>query len=194
MGRPREFDLETVLDAAQAAFWDHGYEGTSIHDLLEATGLQRGSLYKAFGDKRGLYLRTLERYQHLAREEIARRIASPKGALAGLGKWLRTSAEGCGASGPQGCFVVNSTIELCPHDEEVAALAKDHAGQLQALVEEVVVRAQAAGELRTDLAPDEIAHHLILVATGLAVDSRGGAPVRRRRQQAELALKLMLPA
>ena len=62
MARPREFDQEKVLDALRDVFWQHGYEGTSYADIMQATGLQKGSLYAAYGDKRALYLQALARY------------------------------------------------------------------------------------------------------------------------------------
>ena len=62
MGRPRQYDPEIALDAAQMAFWSHGYAGTSVADLCAATGLKKGSLYQAFGDKHALFMQVLERY------------------------------------------------------------------------------------------------------------------------------------
>ena len=62
MARPREFDIDHVLNAAMHAFWQRGYEATSLADLMEATGLQKGSLYKAFGDKHSLFMQALNRY------------------------------------------------------------------------------------------------------------------------------------
>ena len=62
VGRPREFDVEQVLEAAMQAFWANGYEGTSLTDLVAATGLMKGSLYQAFGDKHSLFIQTLNRY------------------------------------------------------------------------------------------------------------------------------------
>ena len=62
VGRPREFDEEQVLDAAMKAFWANGYEATSLADLVSVTGLHKGSLYQAFGDKHSLFIQTLSRY------------------------------------------------------------------------------------------------------------------------------------
>ncbi|MEO6714384.1 MAG: helix-turn-helix domain-containing protein, partial [Mycobacteriales bacterium] len=63
MGRPREFDMATALDAAVDVFWERGYESTSVADLEIATGLSRSSLYQAFGSKRTLYQASLDRYK-----------------------------------------------------------------------------------------------------------------------------------
>ena len=62
MARPREFDMDQALDAAMSTFWAQGYEATSMTDLVEATGLQKGSLYKAFDDKHDLFMKSLSRY------------------------------------------------------------------------------------------------------------------------------------
>ena len=62
VGRPRQFDEEQVLDAAMKAFWANGYEATSLADLVSVTGLHKGSLYQAFGDKHSLFVQTLNRY------------------------------------------------------------------------------------------------------------------------------------
>src|SRR5690348_6055168 len=74
-GRPRAYDPQTALARAAERFWKAGYAGTSLDDLVEATGMNRPSLYAAFGDKRDLYLKTLEHYREgsraLAREALA---------------------------------------------------------------------------------------------------------------------------
>ena len=68
MPRPATFNAEVILERAMLLFWTQGYAGTSIQDLVEGTDLLRGSLYHAFGDKRSLYIQTLRRYGHLARD------------------------------------------------------------------------------------------------------------------------------
>ncbi|WP_083240598.1 TetR/AcrR family transcriptional regulator [Methyloceanibacter methanicus] len=62
MGRPREFDIDKALDRAMGVFWQKGYEGASLQDLLQAMQIARGSLYKAFEDKHSIYLAALDRY------------------------------------------------------------------------------------------------------------------------------------
>ena len=184
--------MDQVLDAAQEAFWVHGYEGTSIHDLLEATGLQRGSLYKAFGDKQGLFLQTLDRYHAAGQAMVKDVLHSNPRAVEGLRAWLRAIADGCPVRGPRaGCFVVNTTVELGPHHEEVALRNKQHRKAVCALLEERVRQAQADGDLLGDLDPRAAAQHLFLVASGLTVEGKGGSPTAQRRRQAELALQLL---
>src|SRR5690606_26441621 len=94
MGRPREFDPDAALDAAMAAFWDRGYEATSMADLMAVMGLQKGSIYKAFGDKRQLYLAALRRYLERASQQIADRLRASPTALGALEEWLASSVSG----------------------------------------------------------------------------------------------------
>ena len=120
MARQREFDMEEVLDAATTAFWSHGYEATSLQDLMEATGLQKGSIYKAFGDKHQLFMSALGHYMGQGGEGMMRAFdeaPTPKDAVR---SFLTMSLRQC-ACGPtvKGCFMMNSVVELAPHDETV---------------------------------------------------------------------------
>ena len=72
MGRPKNFDPETAIAAVKELFWLQGYEGTSLHDIERATGLAKQSLYREFGDKRGIYLAALRHYEQHEAAEAAR--------------------------------------------------------------------------------------------------------------------------
>ena len=105
MARPREFDEAVVLEKAARVFWAHGYEGSSLADLCEGTGLTKGSLYKAFEDKRGLYLRALEHYMTEGRANLEERIRNAPSGLAGLEAWVRMAGGMACRGGPNGgCF------------------------------------------------------------------------------------------
>src|SRR5579871_5573106 len=109
MARPREFDEGEVLDRALATFWEHGYEGTSIDDLVTATGLGRASLYGAFGDKERIFEKVLERYcSHLGDPLAAGAEGSARAALERL---LRTLVlKSSPKSGPRGCFLLSAVV------------------------------------------------------------------------------------
>lgn len=116
-GRPREFELDDALDAAMNAFWLHGYESTSMADLVEATGVKKGSLYKAFGDKHALFVSSLERYMQKMEAELAPILMSAPTATVAVRRWIEF-AQGTGSSDecPRGCMIVNTISELAPHD------------------------------------------------------------------------------
>jgi len=122
MARPREFDEAVALDAAMDCFWREGYEATSVRDLAARMGITGTSLYNAFGDKRSLFRQALQRYaERSTRERIARLESTlpPKQAIrAFLGEIVERSLDD---RDRRGCLLVNSALEIAPHDPEVAA-------------------------------------------------------------------------
>ncbi len=127
MGRPRAFDTDRAVSAAAALFADRGYEGTSVDDLVTATGVHRGSLYKVFGSKRGLHLAALR--NHLDHEihpltTAVATITDPAQALA--------AAIASYDNGPAPGLLLLAAAERAPHDPEVAALVAEGIAALEA--------------------------------------------------------------
>jgi TetR/AcrR family transcriptional repressor of nem operon len=120
MPRAKGYDETEVLDRATRAFWARGYEATSMRDLVEATGLHRGSLYAAFDDKRGLFLESLRHFDKTYRADffdaIAREHVGKDAIVAAFQGVCQMAAEG---DVPGGCLLVNTALELSPHDSEV---------------------------------------------------------------------------
>lgn len=170
MGRPREFDEEQALGAALERFWEKGFEATSLADLTECMGLQKGSLYGAFGDKRRLYLSALAHYQDKGLGELAAALGaegSPRAALrAFFGGVVERSVS---RDGPRGCLCVNSAVELAPHDEEIARGLRRHGERVEALFQELVERGQARREFTTRVEARAAARFLGGLLHGLAV-------------------------
>lgn len=175
MGRPREFDEDEVLQRALEVFWTHGYEATSVTDLMHATGLAKGSVYKGFGDKKSLFMRTLDMYLEHGRTGFVRLDRAHASALDVLRAWLTHAVEmGTTQGVRKGCFAVNCTVELAPHDADVRQLLKTHERQLEGLYERTLQRGIADGSLRTDLEPREAARWLTTVVAGIQVAGKTG--------------------
>ena len=170
MGRPREFDEDVVLDRALNAFWESGYASTSISDLEKATGLAKGSLYKAFEDKHALFMRALDRYLTVGINRLRGRLDSQSTAEAGLIAWMQGVAE-VATEDPahKGCFGVNCTIELAPSDPKVRARLVRHEREIEALYAGAVRQGIQEGTFRADLAPDEAARFINGVIQGMQV-------------------------
>ncbi|MER6748784.1 TetR/AcrR family transcriptional regulator [Streptomyces fungicidicus] len=120
MGRPRAFDTHQAIDAAAALFATHGYEGTSVDDLVTATGVHRGSLYKVFGSKRSLHLTALRSHlDHKIRPSTAAiaTLTDPEQAL--------TAAIASYDNGPAAGLLLLAAAERAPLDPEVAALVAE---------------------------------------------------------------------
>lgn len=172
-GRPRDFDEAQALNAAMRAFWDHGYHATSIADLVEATGVHRNSLYATFHDKKTLFLSALDVYIAGALSRFEELLAPPRPALAAIRDALLHYARiVASASGPRGCFVTNTTIELLPQELDVAERIRRGFSGMIALLEAAVRRGQQAGEIVPAADPRTIAVYLYTFGQGLRVMGR----------------------
>lgn len=132
MARPREFDTDAALRAMTALFWEHGYEGTSMHDIERGTGLRKQSLYRAFGDKRGMYLAALAAYE---REEMvagAKLLDGPGDAATRFGRLFRHIIDDAVDGGDRrGCFLCNASIDQAPLDAQTGKLVADMMARLE---------------------------------------------------------------
>lgn len=175
VGRPRCFDEDEVLDIATRVFWRKGYENTSMADLIEATGLHKGSLYQAFGDKHSLFIRALKRYLEDLRLEVTTIIASGPTALDGIRAALHRAVEmSCnGDEGNPGCLVLNTIVEKGLRDPEINGILEKAYAIRGKLVTDAVKRAQAEGSLRSELKAERIAVMLTTVVAGLSVTLKG---------------------
>ena len=175
VGRPREFDPEIVLDAAMQAFWAKGYEATSLSDLMAATGLHKGSLYQAFGDKHTLFVEALKRYlsdmRRMKNEVVARASTPLDGIRAITHGMLDIADDDCNC--PRGCLAINTLVELAPHDGEVQDVLNDHMQRMRKAFAEVVALAQEAGQIRPDRTPEEITALMMTFMLGLGTNLRG---------------------
>jgi TetR/AcrR family transcriptional repressor of nem operon len=148
MARPREFDIDAALERAMQVFWSKGYESTSLDDLCEATGLGRSSLYAAFGDKHGLYLRALDRYEEGSAARINDALTRPLPVREAIGSFVgRLVDEIAAGPGRRGCFIGNCAAELARHDSDAAARVRRSLERIETAFRDALGRAQARGEL-----------------------------------------------
>ena len=175
VGRPRQFDEEQVLDAAMKAFWANGYEATSLADLVSVTGLHKGSLYQAFGDKHSLFVQTLNRYLQNVRHhknQILQQADTPLGGIRAVLHGFIDMSEN-DTDCPQGCMAVKTLVELAPHDAEVQRLMEEHKKGMQASLESRIAEAQANGDMSTDRPAEMIANLIMIFMNGLATEAAG---------------------
>lgn len=175
VGRPREFDEEQVLDAAMKAFWDNGYEATSLADLVSVTGLHKGSLYQAFGDKHSLFIQTLNRYLHNIRHNKNQILDAAETPLGGIRAVLHGFIDMSEADSdcPKGCMAVKTLVETAPHDPEVQRIMDNHKVGMRASIEKRLAQAQASGELSADKSPEMITSLIMIFMDGLATQATG---------------------
>jgi len=173
MARPREFDEMTALEAAIECFWQNGYEATSVRDLADKMGLSAPSLYNAYGDKRALYERALEHYlDQSARARIKRLEESlpPKQAVRQfIGEIIRHSVND---PERRGCFLINSALEVAPHDRELRVFVADRFAEIESFFRRSIKAAQAEGTVPQNRAAKDLARLLLGVLLGIRVLAR----------------------
>jgi AcrR family transcriptional regulator len=178
-GRPRSFDPEVALERATEVFWRHGFQGASLAELTEATGLSKPSLYAAFGDKESLYLHCLKRYADRAIALQTAWLEQEPDARKAVEGFLRASAQlQTDPKLPGGCFIVNGTADCgapaTPPAVE-AALRSGAAGSEQRLRQRLQ-RAEQAGELPEGVDAKQLAALFSAVLTGMAMMAKSGQP------------------
>ena len=147
MARPRQFDRNKALDKAMLVFWQNGYEATFLDDLTRAMGINRPSLYNAFGDKHALYMEALERYRALYGGKMLSALERAPTLKAGFERifvnFIEEATERC----CRGCMIVNSTVEGCAISEEVAAFIAETDRASKRAFAAAIENAQQKGEL-----------------------------------------------
>jgi TetR/AcrR family transcriptional repressor of nem operon len=193
MARPRSFDENEVLRAARDRFWSTGYAATSMDDILSDTGLGKGSLYGAFGDKRNLFLRAFDAYCAELVEGARRRLDGPDdGALDRLSAQVTAIAEATASDvGFRGCLLANGAAELSGRDPEVRATARRTFGALEGLLASCVAAAQRAGDISADADPARLAAVVLAVVRGIEALGKGGSSPESLHAIAETALSLL---
>jgi len=192
-GRPRAYDPQTALQQATDAFWKNGYAGTSLDDIAAATGMNRPSLYAAFGDKQRLYLKALAHYWELRFAEIRAALAGDQAldaALMGVYE-AALSLYFSGNNRPRGCFVIGTAVTEAVEDSEVRhslaagihAFDADFAARFR--------RAQEKGELKSNADPAALAVLATATMHTIAIRARAGIPRSELRELAHKAVTLI---
>jgi len=169
----KKFDVEEVLEKAMRTFWGRGYEATSMQDLVDVTGINRGSLYATYRDKHALFLAALrmyaERIHHKRLADLASRFG-PREAIrrAFLAFIPQASEEG----GCRGCFLTNTALELAPHDPDAGRIVVQAQQQTEAYFERLIRKGKAEGEVAPHVDPAKSASALLALLIGISVLAR----------------------
>ena len=188
-GRPREFDTEKALDAALKVFWRKGYEGTSLLDLTRAMGINRPSLYAAFGSKEELFRKALDRYAEGPAAYVREALDEPTARAVAdrlLGGALDRAAD---RRNPRGCLMVQGALACGEAAESVRRELASRRSASEAALRQRFERALAEGDLAADADPADLARYIVTVLQGMAVQAAGGASREALRRVVEVALR-----
>jgi AcrR family transcriptional regulator len=189
MGRPREFDQDAALGAAMRVFWQKSYEGATMSDLTRAMGINRSSMYAAFGDKEALFRRVMARYWQGPMTYMREALAKPTlrqvatSLLHGTAEFLSQPGQ------PRGCLSIQGAL-ACGDDAEPikqTTILWRKSGE-QALRKRLL-KARRDGELTNKANPAELARFLATVMAGLGVQAASGATRQQMKRVADMALR-----
>lgn len=170
MGRPRNFETETVVNRAMDAFWTHGYANTSPAQLAEATGIGKGSLYNTFGSKRELFERVLNRYDRMGSEVVGEFMARPGTARECIGAFIRFLVDSDVAQPVRrGCLAVNTATEFSARDAEITKAVRTMQEHTMSALAERIDQGRRDGDVAQDVDPRAAAEFLMNIIVGLRV-------------------------
>lgn len=169
----KQFDAENVLDKAMQAFWERGYEATSMQDLVDRTGINRGSLYATYGDKHDLFLAALRMYDDRMRRgmlaDLEARAESRDAIRRVFQAFVREISE-CGGS--RGCFLTNTALELAQHDAEVGRIVATAQAETEAFFARMIKKGKSRGEIPAHVKAADCARGLLASLLGFVVLTR----------------------
>ena len=188
-GRPRSFDVNKALDRALRVFWEKGYEGASLTDLTRAMGINRPSMYAAFGDKEQLFRKVLDRYAEGPGSFMAEALNEPSARKA-IEKLLLGAVEGLSnPKNPKGCLLVQGALACGDDAKSVREELIERRAAGEAEIANRLQRAKAEGELPQDVNPADLARFYVTVMRGLGIQAATGATRSAMTRVIELAMR-----
>jgi AcrR family transcriptional regulator len=193
MPRPRTFDERDVVAAARDEFWSRGYTATSIDDLTSATGLGKGSLYGAFGDKHGLFLRALDDYIGTALDSVRAQLRDPKyTAYDRLTRHIRAQARAIAADKVRrGCMMAKTAAELSATDDTVERAVENAYATWASELADCIKEAQRDGAIDKKQDPRALAMTVLAFMRGQESLHKGGAKPAQLKASAEQMIALI---
>jgi AcrR family transcriptional regulator len=187
-GRPRGFCVDQALERALHVFWRKGYEGTSLSDLTQAMGINRPSLYAAYGNKETLFRKALDRYAQGGDAFFGRSLAQPT-ARAVAEHLLLSAADALTCpENPSGCFMVRCALSTGDAGDAIRQELVKRRAHLETMLRRRLQRAKTEGDLPAPAQPADLARYMMTVHQGMSVQAAGGANRAQLRRVARTAL------
>jgi AcrR family transcriptional regulator len=190
-GRPRGFDEDQAIDSAMRVFWEKSFEGTTMADLTDATGLSRSSIHAAFGSKEGLFLRAVERYKAGQMSYFPKALAEPTLSRA-IEALLRGIVSFVSIPGnPRGCLSIHGALACGTDGDSVMQTMTEWRKLNENLIKERIQRAQREGEMRREVNAADYARYIAAVMIGIAIQAVNGAGRAELTRTADMALQFL---
>lgn len=176
MSRTKVFNETDVLEKAVKVFWCKGYNGTSAQDLVDELGISRSSLYDTFGDKRTLFIKALQHYRSLSAKGLIEMISNSGNIEKTIEQIFKIAVkEAVEDKLSKGCFIVNTTIELAPHDKDIALIINQNMMDIEKALCVAIKKGQEEGVFSKSQSALSLARFIFNSISGLRVASKSGA-------------------
>lgn len=193
-GRPRQFEIDDALDKAVVVFSQRGYHAASITELRQAMGVAAGSLYKAFKDKKAIFLAAFDRYKQVRNTVLEEELRKGANGRDKILRMLRVYAQASlGEAGRRGCLVVGTAVELAAYDEEAAARVHRSMSRTEEQLRALIAEGQADGSICRSLDPQAAARLLLSLIYGLRVLGKTGPTPEQAFSVVDTAMTLLDP-
>ena len=190
-GRPRGYDPEEALARAAATFWKAGYAATSLDELVAATGMNRPSLYAAFGDKREIYLKTLDHYMEEGQALARAALAGDPPLRVFLKRFYDKALDLYYGDGPRGCYTVGTAATVAMVDDDVRKFLADRVRNADDFLKKQIEKGRERGEIARDADAAALAYLATATLHTLAVRSRAGIPRKELEALAKAAIAVI---
>lgn len=188
MARTKSFKETEVLDKIQRLFLANGFNGTSVDDLVHASGLSRSSLYDTFGDKESLFISALSKYRAENTQTMIEKIQKSHDIKQTIREIFEYIEEDSKQQKKLGCMMVNTAVELAPHDKKVGALVDENMTSIHRVLSQALKKAQATGEISKQFSSEAIATLILTTINGLRVAEKWGSNEKVYKQVMQLVL------
>jgi AcrR family transcriptional regulator len=190
-GRPRSFDEDRAIESATRVFWEKSYEGATMADLTEATGLNRSSIHAAFGSKKGLFLKVIERYREGPMSYIPKALAEPTLPQV-IEALLRSIVNFLSVPGnPKGCLSIHGALVCGTNGEPVEHIMTEWRKTTESLMKKRIQQAQREGELGREVDAADYARYIGAIMTGIGIQALNGASGAELTRLADMALQFL---
>jgi TetR/AcrR family transcriptional regulator, transcriptional repressor for nem operon len=190
-GRPRSFDTDAALDRAIIAFSERGYHAASIAELTAAMELTPGSVYKAFGDKKGVFLAAFDRYKAVRNALRDGSVGKGANGRDKLRRLLQFYADAsCGEEGLRGCLVVGTATELAIADDDAAERVRRSMAATEAYVFDLIGEGREDGSIAPSIDGRATARLMVSILQGMRLVGKAGRSREEMTSMVEAAMRL----
>lgn len=187
-GRPSHFDADTALNQALTVFWTYGYEGTSMAELTEALGMNKPSIYAAFGNKEALFKKVLAKYSHEVVDFVADAMREPTAAQAVRRFLTQAAAFLTNPNTPHGCMITQGALSCSREASTIKALLIDYRNNLERTLVQRFELAKMQGDLTNDCNSQALAKYVLTLHQGMSVQATSGASLAELTAVIDIAM------